>query len=162
MDLMTPGDQHDQIMQEILESNADEKMTQIRELGSLQVADSDEATAEESDKIIPKLIVRLGNVGINSARTRLPHVSDHDYEANDRDTFEFLCVIVGSAPTDQLRYEILRKFRMGSRIVHPDKTSHFQPRVKIWTDRMMQHLSHLRALEYAKCKAKQFRHAALS
>ena len=132
---------HDDIEQDMLEANAQENISQVHELASLQVTDSYDAIAEDSRATIRKLIERLGNVGINTARTRLPTNSDQDYDSNDKDTFHFLSIITGAAPAAQLSYEVLRKFRMGSRVVHPDKTSHFPSDVQTWAANMMRHLS---------------------
>ena len=90
---------------------------------SLQVGFSNDVSPEESQTSVQKLIDRLGNVGVNARRSRLPLRTDPDYDTNDRDTFEFLGIVEHSCPVEQLKYEVLRRFRMGSRVVHPDKTS---------------------------------------
>ena len=133
--------QHDEVMQDILESNASEEVTETRQIATLQMVVPDEAQAEGSQTTINKLVERLGNVGINACRTRLPMKTDGDYDSNARDTFEFLCIVLGSCSAEQLRYEILRKFRMGSRIVHPDKTAHFPSEVVQWASDLMRTLS---------------------
>ena len=61
------------------------------------------------------MIERLGNVGISALRTRMPQHTDADYDSNDRDVFEFLGIVLGTCTSEQLRYEVLRKFRRDAR-----------------------------------------------
>ena len=85
------------------------------------MTESKEAKAVDNKTVITKLTERLDNIGINASRTCLPRTHDDDYVENGRDTFQVLSMALGANTHDQLRYEVLRKFRMGSRIVHPDK-----------------------------------------
>ena len=71
----------------------------------------------------------------------MPKQSDAEYEHSDPDTFKFLPIIVRPGGSDELRYEVACKFRMGSRVVNPDKTLHFPEGVQTWTKHMMQNLS---------------------
>ena len=139
---MAKQEDSDDDMQDALEANLPENSVEMRDIATLQVTSSIAVdTADDNRVIIKKLSERLSNVGINPSRTRLPEKHDADYELNNRDTFEFLSIVVGAAPPDQLHYEVLRKFRMGSRVVHPDKTSHFHEDVKTWANTLMNCLS---------------------
>ena len=102
------GDQRDDIMQDITESDAPEHLTQVHELASLRVTESDEANAEDSQNSIRKLNERRANAGGHPARTHMPTPSDAIYEHNHQDTFEFLSSIVRRCGGDELRYEVLR------------------------------------------------------
>ena len=126
-----------ELMQDVLESNAPEDVVEMRDVGNLAVDGSNHDRAGQSQTTIAKLIERLGNVGLNARRSRIPARTDLDYDTNDRDTFEFLSVVIGSCDADQLKYEVLRKFRLGSRVVHPDKTAHFSADVIAWSNNMM-------------------------
>ena len=140
---MASQEQLDEDMQDALEAELPEDSVEMRDVALLQVtAPSPVDTAGDDREIIKKLSERLSNVGINPSRTRLPLKTDADYEINSRDTFEFLSIVVGAARPDQLHYEVLRKFRMGSRVIHPDKTLHFEDNVRTWANRMMNYLSH--------------------
>jgi hypothetical protein len=144
-DMRSAGEQtqHDVDM-DMREANAREHVTEVRDITAMQVSAPDAAAAEHTPDTIRKLIERLGNIGINATRTRLPMKTDQDYDSNDRDTFEFLTIVIGECSVEQLRYEVLRKFRMGSRVVHPDKTAHFPACVIIWTNNMMQLVTNAR------------------
>ena len=56
------GDQHDDIMQDIEESDAPEHLTQVHELASLRVLEPDEANAEDSQNSTRKLNERRANM----------------------------------------------------------------------------------------------------
>ena len=102
------GDQHDDLRQDIKESDAPEHLAQVHELASLRVTESDEANAEDSQNSIRKLSKRRANVGVHPAGTCMPEPSDAIYEHNHQDPFEFLSIIVRRCGGEELRYEVLR------------------------------------------------------
>ena len=79
------GDHHDDIIQDIKESDAPEHLSQVHERASLRVTESDQANAEDSRNAIRKLSERLANVGTNPARARTPKQSHANYEPNHQD-----------------------------------------------------------------------------
>lgn len=129
----------DCISQDILEADAPENIMEVSDIGNLNanVVVNGSMLPIEAHAVQEKLVQRLGNLGINAKRVRLPLKSDADYEVNARDTFELLGLVVSTA----CAADVLRKFRMGSRVVHPDKTSHLVAPVASWANDMMQLLS---------------------
>lgn len=125
-------------MQDVLEANMPEDSTEVSDIGQLNpnmfMIAHGTMTAEA---IKHKLIQRLGNFAVNVNTTRIPSKTDVDYEVNDRDTFEFLGLHASKCNTT----DVLRKFRMAARVVHPDKTSHFPSQVSSWANNIMQLLS---------------------
>ena len=118
-----------------------EDAVEHHEVATLHVTRSNDAQAEDSRVAIKKLKERLANIGIDASRTRLPQLSDPDCEHNYRDTFEFLTIVLVADAHDQLKYEVLRRFRMGPRTVHPDEAYDFHKDVQTWANSMMQMLS---------------------
>ena len=90
------GTNHSDLDQDMLEDNTSEDATEMHQVATLRVTDSSETLVNDSRATIKKMVERLGNVGINASRTRLPVKTDADYECNDRDVFEFLCIVLGS------------------------------------------------------------------